>query len=416
MPVKRKPSYLLHQSTGQARVRIDGKDHYLGAYGSPESRDRYDDLIAEWFTRQDVKRATLTVDDLALLYMRFAESYYVKDGSQTAEVACLRAALRPLIRLFGNSRIRDFTPTRLKAVRQMMLEAGNRRTTINRNVDRIRRMFRWAVAEDQLPSAAYDALTALPGLRKGKSAAREPDPINPVPDAVLEATLPHLPAVVADMVRFQRLTGCRPGEVCQLRPCDVDRTGPVWVYCPTRHKTEHHDRERRIYIGPRAQAVLLSYLLRAPVAYCFVPAESEHHRRAKQHLQRKTPLDQGNRPGTNRRATPRRSARAKYDKDSYCRAISRGCELAFGMPAELRKTLKGLSVQERTRLRKLAANWRAQHCWSPNQLRHAAATQIRQRFGLEAAQAALGHSAADVTQIYAERDFGLAATVARQMG
>lgn len=64
MPVKRKPSYLLHQSTGQARVRIDGKDHYLGAYGSPESRDRYDDLVAEWLARQDVQRATLTVDEL----------------------------------------------------------------------------------------------------------------------------------------------------------------------------------------------------------------------------------------------------------------------------------------------------------------------------------------------------------------
>ena len=45
MPKKRKPAYTLHKPTGQARVRIKGKDHYLGEYGTPESRERYDDLI-----------------------------------------------------------------------------------------------------------------------------------------------------------------------------------------------------------------------------------------------------------------------------------------------------------------------------------------------------------------------------------
>ena len=176
-------------------------------------------------------------------------------------------------------------------------------------------MFRWAVAEDQLPSAAYDALAALSGLRKGKSAALEPAPILPVPDAVLEATLPHLPAVVADMVRFQRFTGCRPGEVCRLRPCDVDRNSEVWVYCPASHKTEHHGRERRIFIGPQAQAILLPYLLRDPEACCFSPAESERQRRARQREQRKTPLTQGNRPGTNLVAAPQLQPRLQYDKD-----------------------------------------------------------------------------------------------------
>lgn len=47
--------------------------------------------------------------------------------------------------------------------------------------------------------------------------------------------------------------------------------------------------------------------------------------------------------------------------------------------------------------------------WHPNQLRHLHATEVRRRFGLEAAQAALGHARADVTQVYAERDLALAA-------
>ena len=60
--------------------------------------------------------------------------------------------------------------------------------------------------------------------------------------------------------------------------------------------------------------------------------------------------------------------------------------------------------------------WQRKHHWSPNQIRHTAGTEIRKRFGLEAAQVALGHSSADVTQIYAERDLTKAADVARQVG
>ena len=54
--------------------------------------------------------------------------------------------------------------------------------------------------------------------------------------------------------------------------------------------------------------------------------------------------------------------------------------------------------------------------WGPNRLRHTATTEIRRTFGLEAAQVTLGHSQADVTQIYAEKDLTLAAKVAREIG
>ena len=54
--------------------------------------------------------------------------------------------------------------------------------------------------------------------------------------------------------------------------------------------------------------------------------------------------------------------------------------------------------------------------WSPNRLRHSAATEIRSEFGIEGAQVILGHSSADVTQVYAERDRRLAADIARKLG
>jgi integrase len=54
--------------------------------------------------------------------------------------------------------------------------------------------------------------------------------------------------------------------------------------------------------------------------------------------------------------------------------------------------------------------------WHPNQLRHAHGTEVRRLYGLEAAQVALGHERADVTQVYAEKNLALAAKVAAEIG
>src|SRR5262249_55935632 len=107
---------------------------------------------------------------------------------------------------------------------------------------------------------------------------------------------------------------------------------------------------------------------------------------------------------------------------SYRRAIERGCEIAFGMPTALRRApkfedseRKETETEEAERLR-LAAEWRRQHCWNPNQLRHSRAALIREKFGMEAAKVVLGHSDPRVTQIYAEKNFELAAKIMQQIG
>jgi integrase len=297
-----------------------------------------------------------------------------------------------------------------------MVEAGHSRRYVNENVHRIRKVFRWAASEQMIPSSVPQDLATVDGLRKGHSQARETAPVTPVDDKTVDATLPHLPKVVADMVRLQRLTGARPGEICSMRPVDVDRTGETWKYVPAEHKTEHHGNQRVIFIGPKAQAILLPYLLRDAEASCFSPADSEKNRRAEVHTRRVTPMSCGNVPKTDWRRKRNRAPGGCYTNDSYRRAIARGCELAFGMPKELRKIDKDLPAEEQADLKRQAAAWRAENVWFPHQLRHSAATNIRHRFGLEAAQAALGHTRLEVTQIYAERNNDLAARVAREVG
>jgi hypothetical protein len=46
-PRNKIPSYLPHPASGQARVRFNGRDIYLGPYGSAESQQAYARFIAE---------------------------------------------------------------------------------------------------------------------------------------------------------------------------------------------------------------------------------------------------------------------------------------------------------------------------------------------------------------------------------
>ncbi|MFP6667591.1 MAG: site-specific integrase, partial [Pirellulales bacterium] len=101
MPAKTRkiPSYRLHKPTGQAIVRLAGRMHYLGTHGSDSSRQKYDQLIAEWLTIGRGKTTTThnwTITQLVVAYMRHAEAYYVKNGKPTSEVGCIRSALKPL--------------------------------------------------------------------------------------------------------------------------------------------------------------------------------------------------------------------------------------------------------------------------------------------------------------------------------
>ncbi len=113
-----------------------------------------------------------------------------------------------------------------------MIDAGLCRGVVNQRVGRIVRMFKWGVSEEMAPESAWRSLTTVRGLERGRTEARETEPVKPVADAVVEATLPFVLPPVRAMIRLQRLTGARPGEVCAMRACDIDMTGAVWLYRP----------------------------------------------------------------------------------------------------------------------------------------------------------------------------------------
>jgi integrase len=423
------PSYRLHRQSGQAIVTLtDGlggrKDILLGQFDTVESRTEYARVIGEWEAtgRRLAGRdagSGISVNELLLAFLRHAESHYrLPDGSVTTEVVNFKLALRLLRETYGVTPAAAFGPLALKAVRVKMVEAGLCRGVVNHRCRRIVRVFKWGVSEELVPESTWRALTTVRGLEQGRTEARETEPVGPVSDGLVDDILPFVRPPVRGMIQLQRLTGCRPGEVCMMRGCDLDTTGTVWLYRPPHHKTKHRGKARVIALGPRAQEIVRCFLKTDTRAYLFSPKDAVAALREEQRRARKTKVQpsQVNR----RKRKPARSPREKYTTQSYSRAIAAACRRAFPPSPPLGRA-RGesikywrlrLTAEQRAELRE----WNALHHWHPNQLRHSFATEARRRFGLEAAQVSLGHAAADVTQVYAERDLTLAARVAAEIG
>jgi len=368
------PSYRKHRKSGQAIVTLSGKDHYLGPHGTNASKAEYDRLIGEWLANgrrlpDQSEEQAITVQTLLADYWRWAKTYYVKNGRPTDEQSCIKIAIRDTRRLYANVSVEDFGPLALEAIRGEMLKRDASRGYINAQINRVRRIFKWGVAKQKVPPMVLHALQAVDGLKAGKCKARETKPVLPVSDDVIDATVKHCRKVLSAMIRFQRLTGCRPGEVCSVKPKDIERAGDVWFYRPSSHKMEHKGRGRVIPIGPKAQEILMPYLLRDENKFCFL-----------------------------------RHCGKRYERWHYSNQINTACDRAFPAPPSIKSEPAKLKA------------WRKKHRWAPNRLRHSAATAIREQFGLEAAQVILGHATADVTQVYAERDQKKAAQVMAKIG
>ncbi len=104
-------------------------------------------------------------------------------------------------------------------------------------------------------------------------------------------------------------------------------------------------------------------------------------------------------------ANPTRAKHPRYSKDHYRRAITRAALRVNPYP----ENVKGNKALE--------AQWRSEHCWHPNQLRHAAATLARSEGGIETAQQICGHTQSKTTElVYAEVDQRRAIEFARKFG
>jgi integrase len=395
------PVYAKHKASNQAVVYLDGKERYLGKYGTARSKQEYRRLIGELLARQgrpERPPETLTINELLLAYWNYSKEYH---GWSKRDGYCLKDVMRIVKEVYGRSLAGDFGPLALKVCRQRMIEKDWCRTYVNAQTARITRMFKWAAAEQMLPASVHAQLATVEGLHKGKTQARESERIRPVSLDHVDAALLHMPPTVRAMVKFQLITGCRPAEACIVRPIDIDMKNPAcWVYRPARHKCEHHDQERLILIGPKGQDVLRAFLGVKVDGYCFSPQQSEEARSIKRRQERKTPLtpSQGK---CRRKRNRRRAPRDHYDTISYRNAIWRACAKADRVAHEQNP---GIAADQPIIPR-----------WSPNRLRHSRATELRCH-GVDMVATILGHNKVETSQVYSEKNIAAAMAIVSQVG
>lgn len=290
-----------------------------------------------------------------------ATAYPARSGSSTLTNG--RDACRHLIELYGELPPAELTAPRLRAVRLYMIEPpsggkggrGLSRKVIGDRLSRIRTIWRWGIDRGWLAPEQVDALKIQP-LRRGRSAARETSPVQPVEWDQIEAIIEPpegrgLPAAgaVAAMLRVQWWSAMRPGEVCSMRGDEIDTSSEPWLYAPGSHKTAWREHDRRILLGPRAISVLASWI--RPAGSLF-----------------------------------------GYRQSSYYNAVRRACRRA------------GVEHFTTNQVRHGAATRIRRECGGGD---------FR---GLEVAKTLLGHSDVSTTEIYAERDQAAARKYAIEKG
>lgn len=360
-------------------------------------------LSNEWEAKNAVRNPSdpnaYTVKKLCATYREQARKLYKKGDAFTSHIDTVDAALDALEEAYGDRGADDIGAPDIHRLLTSMVVGTDRHGvtrarsiyTVNGRLRIVKQAYKWARLHGLISKeTAYD-VSLVPPLRVGRSEAKAPRRVLPVPEAVLSATVAAATPTIADMIRTLLLTGMRPGELCAMRACDMERDGDVWLYRPVSHKTEHHGRDRVILVGPQAQAILKPYISRRTKLseYVFLPSEAHRER-----------LEQLGLPKVKAYQCSRSVFKPGrcFKNDTFYGQIQRTCDRAFDPKGEKRKA-KDFA-----------------HRWHPHRLRHNAATRIREQFGIEAAKDLLGHSSLSTAMIYAEKSMDRMKEIARKAG
>lgn len=394
-PSSRIPKLCRHKARRLGYITWLGREHYLGAWPddcpeAPESVQlAYQAFLAERLAGIPAKGDCPQRLTVAELCASFLEELQRVKGRR--DFLWFRASVRPLVRFMGALEAEAVGPKKFKEFRNYLIQTPLKEATentpavprtmagVNKVLNRTRRIWSWAVEQEFLPASCLAGIKTVAGVRQAKRQ------ILPVPDEDVRKTLDHLPPVLAAMVRLQRLTAMRPGELCGLTMAQIDRSDKAcWWYHPAKHKNAWRGRGRAVPLGIEAQKILLPFFRADPDRPLFSPADRVAQWREAQRAKRKTKVQPSQ--ISRSKMAPKRQPGEAYTTASYGRAIAQACDKA------------GVTR------------------WAPNQLRKAASDEILNRLDLDHARALLGHADAEITiRDYAVRDRAKARAAANQI-
>ncbi len=365
-----------------------GHKIYFGIAGSAEAQAAYlrwcQRLLVAHNSGEEIRPEAIRSrpwSDLAGLsaqYLDWAETYYASPTGEPTDFGNILATQKHLMAIYADVLASEFGPNSLRGFQEYLVSTGMARTTINASVGRVRRFFRWCESRELVPPGFTAGLDSVMPLMPGKTAAPEPEPVQAVPWSTVSATLPFLPPPLRIASQVQYFCGMRPGEVLRMRACEIDRSRPVWIWQPPRHKTSHKLKTLTKAIPSRAQQLLQPLIDEKPAeAFLIDPADAAEWRKSLRPRKTTRFPCEVKRLEQKAKLTERRNFLSRYTTNRYEKEIAAAIQRAAAAKVEI------------------------EH-WVPNQLRHAIATELRQLIGLHAAQAWLGHASIDTTQEYAK--------------
>lgn len=294
------------------------------------------------------------VAHLCHAYMQHCLATYNKRGRATSHIHKTRAALDRLEQALGKTPIAAVTTPAIAAWRDSLAKTGLSRQYVNDQLHIVQACWQWAAEKGVAPQEQASAISNISPIAAHRSAAKEPRRVAPIAEAIAGETARRLDkhGAAGDLIRILWLTGMRPSEAIDMTPEDLSLEREVWAYTPKSHKTEHTGAIRVVMLGPMAQKIIRPRLPETLTEHIFKQASGK-----------------------------------PFTVQLLRRAIHRVCAQPPELPA-----------------------------WNPNQLRHAKATALRKQYGLEAAQAILGHTHASTTERYADKNMELAEKIAKETG
>lgn len=273
------PPHIHHHKSGRDRIRVGETDYWLGPTGSEEAKKEYARLVVE-LAKEDgapvpKKAGWPTLAELAREFLKEqAPTYSAKEqGHYRHAVAVLLRGGRAGVHTdaFGVAELTQVRDDMLKAKKRTTFasrkegaapeKVGWSRNHINRQITRIRTLWRWAEERGRAPKGSWNHLRTLRCIPRHDHKVRHTKKVVPAYREHLDRFLPRIRSwAVRSMLELQCVTGMRSGEVRQMRPLEIDRSGDIWLYRPRQHKNAWRDQERVIPLGPEAQKILEPWL------------------------------------------------------------------------------------------------------------------------------------------------------------
>jgi len=215
--LNRVPSYRRHKVTGQAVVTLSGRDFYLGPWNSAVSKQAYRRATTEWLAAGGILLPStpneISIVELLAAFWTHAKTYYVDaDGQPTSERASYKTLIARFRKAYGPTLAKEFGPLKLKAFREMLVVEGLSRNSVNRTICRVRQIFKWGAENELVSPTIIEGLKCVAGLRYGKSAAKDTEPVRPVPDAYVDAVLPLVASRPNSCGNGPTVGGCESGR------------------------------------------------------------------------------------------------------------------------------------------------------------------------------------------------------------